>query len=92
MSPSSPKFKTTDLTLSTYLRLRGCDAVPVKDGERRGGHPVGAWTFPVSPELQALVKEYEEGKARVEPKTFHDAINRYREELFTVLGIGRSKK
>lgn len=92
MNPSSQKFKTTDLTLSTFLRLRGCDAVPAKDGERKGGHPVGAWTFAASPELQGLIKQYEAGQAKVEPKTFHDAINRYREELFTVLGIGRKQK
>jgi hypothetical protein len=91
MSRSSG-FKTTDLTLATFLRLRGCSAEVVKDGERAGGRPVGAWLFGDTTEVRELVRIFERGEARVEPKEFHDAINRYREELFRVLGIGKDKK
>lgn len=90
MNPSSG-YKTTDLTLAAFLRLRGCEAEVVKDGERKGGHPVGAWVFGDTPEVRELVRVYERGEAQVEPKGFHDAINRYREELFQVLGIGRKR-
>lgn len=91
MNPSSG-YKTTDLTLATFLRLRGCESEVIKDGERKGGSPVGAWLFGDTEEVRQLVRIFERGEARVEPKEFHDSINRYREELFRFLGIGRNKK
>lgn len=89
MTATPSEFKTTDLTLSTFLQMEGFESQMVKDGERRNGYPVGAWTFPESDRLRATVDQFNGGKSLVDPKAFHDALNKNREALFGFLGIGK---
>jgi hypothetical protein len=89
MNPSSGEFKTTDLTLATYLHMLGLDYELVHDGERRNGYPVGAWIFAPNRVTPASVKLFQDGDAQVDPKAFHEQLNERREELFKFLDIGK---
>lgn len=86
------KFSTTDLTLATFLLVQGNVAEKVKQGERGNGYPIGAWEFDNSDEIKQLILDFKAGRGKVEPKEFHDCLNKCREEMFDFLGIGKRTK
>jgi hypothetical protein len=90
VSPSSPSvgLKTANLTLASFLILRGQEARLVQDGQSPGGHPIGSWEFD-SDEAQKLAREYDAGEALVDPQLFHKAVTETRKQMFTFLGIER---
>ncbi len=90
MNPS--RFTTTDLCLATFLIMEGCEAVMYKSGERQNGYPIGGWEFDNGDAIKQSVLEFKAGSSRVEPKAFHDRLNKCREEMFDFLGIGKRTK
>lgn len=92
MTNPSNKFVTTDLTLATFLLVKGNVAEKVSQGERPNGYPVGGWEFDNSEKLKELILDFKAGRGTVEPKEFHDCLNKCREEMFDFLGIGKRTK
>lgn len=87
---SLSRFKTTDLTLASYLISRGHEPQLEKDGELKPDHPSGVWTFASSKSLDGDLGLYSQGLAKVEPKSFYRLLKGIRREMFSFLGIGQS--
>ncbi len=82
-------LRTTDLALATYLRSRGHEPDLSSDDSRqvKRGHPQGEWEFD-GDAVASDVKQFNDGKATVEPNSYHILLNRTRREMFKFLGIG----
>lgn len=83
----SDEFHTDNLTLATYLIMHGETADLRKAGEGPNGRPLGQWVFDDDEVVREKVGEFEMGKARVEPKTFHNMVAEVRREMFNFLGV-----
>lgn len=94
-SPKTPKGKTfdiTDLTLASYLTLKGHKAKMYKRGETSRGYPIGGWSFESTERLEEEVLEYNQGKVLVEPRDFHNALSNTRSRLLDFLGIEKQPR
>lgn len=95
-SRSSEGFQTTDLNLAAYLIHKGKKGEKFKKGETQRGQPLGGWIFPKVDDdkgatVQELVIEYNEDKAQVNPKTFHQTLAKVRGDMYDYLGIKKKK-
>lgn len=79
------KHRINSLTLAAYLIDKGHPYELQQDSERHG-KKVAAWVFPGKPSVADHVKEFKDGKALVEPRSFYSAVNRVRREMFDFLG------
>lgn len=84
---SRPEVRTTDLTLASFLILKGHSPEMRKQGETESGWPIGAWVFKGGEELQGHVNLYSQGHAKVEPLAFHKTIKNVRRKMYNRLGI-----
>ena len=80
-------FSITDLTLASFLILKGHKAEMFKKGETGRGYPIGGWRFESTDELKELVMEYNQGKTTVEPRDFHNVLSNTRSKLLDYLGV-----
>lgn len=87
---SSDRYKTTDLTMASYLISRGFEPTLEKDGELKPDHPSGVWSFAASDDLCGAVRLYQEDLAKVEPRRFYQTVKDARRRMFKFLGIGQS--
>lgn len=60
-------YKTTDIVLAAFLKLSGCSMSGIEKQGQKG-------TFVFTDVDLELVKEYDLGKARVEPVAFNNTI------------------
>jgi hypothetical protein len=81
VTPSSQQIglATTNLTQASFLVHKGLEYSLV----RREGD-TAAWVF-ADPKAQELSQEFTEGKAKVEPQSFHHSITGTRRLLFSFL-------
>lgn len=61
------EYKTTDITLAAFLRLSGCQMTGIEKQGQKG-------TFVFIEVDDALIIDYDLGKALVEPVAFNNAI------------------
>lgn len=61
------EYKTTDIVLAAFLRLKGCSMLGIEKQGQKG-------TFVFENVKEALVREYDLGNAQVEPVAFNNAI------------------
>jgi len=86
------EVRTTDLTLATYLIMKGHEPEMVKQGETETGWPIGAWVFHGGASLEGHINTYTEGHAQVEPLKFHKAIKSARRAMYDRLGIRQDQR
>ena len=81
------EVKTSDLTLSTYLKVEGHEAELAMGDERQpNGQPIIEWRFAdESGELYRLISDFNDDLAEVEPKAFHRMLTDNRRELFAFI-------
>ena len=85
------EYLTTDMTLATYLIMKKYTYNLVRHGKSKSGYPIGAWVFPNGDQLKADISLYDQGLAKVDPKSFHRSLTTTRRELFSELGIGGAR-
>lgn len=61
------EYKTTDIVLAAFLRLKGCSMLGIEKQGQKG-------TFVFENVGENLVREYDLGNALVEPVAFNNAI------------------
>lgn len=61
------EYKTTDIVLAAFLRLKGCSMLGIEKQGQKG-------TFVFENVKESLVREYDLGNASVEPVAFNNAI------------------
>lgn len=61
------EYKTTDIVLAAFLRLKGCSMLGIEKQGQKG-------TFVFENVGDCLIKEYDLGNGSVEPVAFNNAI------------------
>lgn len=61
------EYRTTDIVLAAFLRLKGCSMLGIEKQGQKG-------TFVFENISECLVREYDLGNASVEPVAFNNAI------------------
>lgn len=80
-------FKTGDLPLAAYFRLRGIRHMTMELVENpETNKDVAEWIFTVNPRFKNLLDDYQKGDAMVEPRRYAAALRTTRNELYTFLG------
>lgn len=89
----SQEYKTDDLALAAYLWMKGRRHVRVETEAvpRRTGGMVnrGYWIHVHDARLLELVDEFKAEEALVEPLEFLQTVRKVRQELYSLLGMGR---
>lgn len=87
MSPSEEGegYRTSNLTLATYLVMGGHSYSIESAGTNKRGQPIAAWLFEHSAALVTAVKEFDCYEARVEPRRFHNQMSQTRREVIDYL-------
>lgn len=86
-SHSKQTVRTSDLTLATFLTIRGYEPRMVRGRTRNGGRPICFFDFDETDEVSALVQEFEEGRACIEPRRFYATLKETRRSAFSYLGM-----
>jgi hypothetical protein len=81
----SESIRITDLTLAAYLSLCEFEPSLSANGESYKGVKLGAWVFPPTTEVKQAIKEFERGKALVEPRKMHQSLTRTRRSMLEYL-------
>lgn len=81
---ATEELKTRDLALTTFLKLEG--HAPARLELIQGGErPFAIWVFERNASLEALINDYENGNAQVEPLAFTRETRSTRDELYQYL-------
>lgn len=73
-------IRTDDLALATTLRMYGFEPDWLELKGRKA-----LWLFAIDEELRDLIRQYQAGEARVEPRTYNKMLRETRRELFDFL-------
>lgn len=78
--------------MSAFLSLNGYMYSLRRDGESGSGHPIGSWVFvDRDGEMGKMVREFNNGKAHVEPDRFLKEVNNVRKAMFRFLDIKKPR-
>lgn len=79
----APTIDTTDLTLATYLTVRGCEGrLAATTDETPDGRMVVCWQFEKTKPVMNLIEQFRDGRSQVEPSEFHRKLTETRRSLF----------
>jgi hypothetical protein len=80
-------FKTGDLPLAAYLRMRGIRHMTMELIEDPATNKdVAEWVYAVDSRARSLLKEFQTGQASVEPRRYAKALRVTRNDLHAFLG------
>jgi hypothetical protein len=84
-TPVADVFCTDDLALATVLCMQGYDTSGL---ERIGTSRQAEWKFDRDDQLDQMVRDYNSGTHRVEPRQFMSTLKRVRKQLYSFLDGG----
>lgn len=87
--PEMQAHRTSDLALATYLRANGVrhltmELIEFPDSERQDQ---AEWVYTVTPRFKALLQDYEQGDALIEPRRYSQYLRQVRNELYAFLQL-----
>lgn len=80
-------YRTGDMAQATYLRTKGIRHFTMEVIEYEERPDSAEWVYTMTPRLRALLDDYKNGDALVEPRKFNITLRQVRQELYAFLDM-----